>query len=169
MTQPIISITWSSLMILINVVILYVIMKRFFFEKIHNFMKARQDAVKDAIATAEDTNKKADLKMENYQRKIAKLEAEGRDIIRDSKMKADGQAKRILDEANQQAGELIVKAEKEIEREKVKALADMKSEVTTLALLAAAKIMEQELSNNEEQQQLVNRVIEEAGKSGWQN
>ncbi|MEA4923315.1 MAG: F0F1 ATP synthase subunit B [Eubacteriaceae bacterium] len=169
MNLGIIQLDWSALMIVANVVILYFVMKHFFFEKIHNFMQARQDAVKDAIAAAEDINKKADLKMENYQRKIARVESEGRDIIRDSKMKADEQAKRIITEAGEKAGEMTSKAEKEIQREKVKALAGMRSEVTTLALMAASKIMEQELSGSEEQKKLVDKVIEEAGTSGWQS
>lgn len=169
MNLGIIQLDWSMLMIFANVVILYLIMKRFFFEKIHNFMKKRQDSVKDAIASAEAINRKADKKMENYQKKIARVESEGRDIIRNAKEKADAQAARILDDAHTRAAAIISKAEKEIEREKVQALSEMKSEVTTLALMAAAQIMEQELSGTEAQKRIVDRVIQEAGEGGWQN
>jgi F-type H+-transporting ATPase subunit b len=165
----IIQLDWSSLMIVANVVILFLIMKRFFFEKIHNFMKSRQDSVKDAIAEAEAINKKADKKMEEYQRRIANVENESRDIIRKAKAKADQQTKRILDDANQRAASIISNAEKEIDREKVKAISEMKTEVTTLALMAAAKIMEHELSGSEEQRKMVDKVIEEAGTDVWQN
>ena len=72
MNLGIIEINWSALMILINVLILYLIMKRFFFEKIHNFMQSRQDAVRGAIGEAEAVNRRADLKMEEYQKRIAK-------------------------------------------------------------------------------------------------
>ncbi|MGI6721410.1 MAG: F0F1 ATP synthase subunit B [Anaerovoracaceae bacterium] len=169
MSLGIIQLDWSSLMIVANVVILFLIMKRFFFEKIHNFMKSRQDSVKDAIAEAEAINKKADKKMEEYQRRIANVENESRDIIRKAKAKADQQTKRILDDANQRAASIISNAEKEIDREKVKAISEMKTEVTTLALMAAAKIMEHELSGSEEQRKMVDKVIEEAGTDVWQN
>jgi F-type H+-transporting ATPase subunit b len=165
----IIQLDWSALMILANVVILYFIMKHFFFERIHNFMQARQDAVKDAIANAEDINRKADLKMENYERRIAGAEEEGRSIVRSSKMKADEQAKRILEEANTKAGEIKARAERDIEREREKAIADMKDEVSQLALLAASKVMEHELEGSEEQRRIVDQAIEEAGKAKWQN
>jgi len=169
MSEPIISFNWSSVMILINIVILYFIMKHFFFEKIHNFMQARQDAVKDAISTAEVVNRKADQKMEDYERRIAKVESEGRDIIKDAKQRADERADQIIDSANQRASEILQKAELEIERERTQALSDMKTEVSELAMMAAEQIMKKELSRSGEQQKIVDEIIEEAGKSGWQN
>jgi F-type H+-transporting ATPase subunit b len=60
-------------------------------------------------------------------------------------------------------------AERDIERERARALADMKSEVTSLALLAAAKIMEKDLARTGEQEQIVDQIIKEAGTQGWQN
>ena len=169
MNLGIIEINWSSLMILANLVILYLIMKRFFFEKIHNFMQRRQDAVRDAIAGAEAINKRADKKMEDYQRRIANVESEGRDIIRNAKVQADARAKRIVDEANEQASQLVARAQEEVRRERAQAMRGMKEEITTLALMAASKVLEEELSGSEQQRRIVDRVIEEAGNAGWQN
>ena len=45
----------------------------------------------------------------------------------------------------------------------------MKEEITTLALMAASKVLEEELSGSEQQRRIVDRVIEEAGNAGWQN
>ncbi|MDD5987190.1 MAG: F0F1 ATP synthase subunit B [Eubacteriales bacterium] len=169
MNLGIIEINWSSLMILANLVILYLIMKRFFFEKIHNFMQRRQDAVRDAIAGAEAINKRADKKMEDYQRRIANVESEGRDIIRNAKVQADARAKRIVDEANEQASQIVARAQEEVRRERAQAMRGMKEEITTLALMAASKVLEEELSGSEQQRRIVDRVIEEAGNAGWQN
>jgi ATP synthase, F0 subunit b len=169
MSQPIIDFSWSSVMILINIVILYFIMKHFFFEKIHNFMQARQDSVKDALSTAEVVNKKADQKMADYEKKIARIESEGRDIIKDSKQRADERADKIIADANSRASEILQNAEKEIEREKAQALTDMREEISNLAFMAAEQIMQKELQKTGEQEKIVDEIIEEAGKSGWQN
>lgn len=169
MNLGIIELNWSTLMIVANLVILYLIMKRFFFERIHNFMQSRQDSVKDDIAAAEAVNKRADKKMEEYQRRIANVESESRDIIRNAKTNADARAKRIIDDANQQAAKIIEQAEEEVRRERARAMSGMKDEVTVLALMAASKVLEQELSGSDQQRKIVNRVIEEAGNSGWQN
>ena len=42
-------------------------------------------------------------------------------------------------------------------------------EIAALALMAAAKIMEKDLSKSGEQEKIVDQIIEEVGKSGWQN
>ncbi len=166
---PIISFGWTWIMQLVTVGVLFLILKKIFFEKVHNFVQKREDTVKDAFDNAEAVNRRADEKMENYTRKIAKVEDEGREIIKAAKVKAEAQAKEIIDEANERAGNMVVVAEREIEREKMRALAEMRSEISTLALLAASKIMEKDLQQGDEQEKIVDKIIEEAGRAEWQN
>ena len=132
-------------------------------------LDSRTQSIKDAFDSAEATNKKADEKLENYNRRIAKVEAEGTEIIRESKAQADQQAKKIIDEANAKALQLKQNAERDIERDRARALADMRTEVTTLAMMAAAKIMEKDLEQTGAQEQIVDQIIKEAGTQGWQN
>ena len=159
---------WTLLMIWITVIILFLVLKKFFFEKVYKFVEARQNAVKDAFDSAEAVNRKADEKMENYNKKIAKVESEGREIIKEAKSRAEAQAAEIVQEANNKANEMIVSAEKQIERERQKALAEMKEQVAALALLAAEKIVERDIAQIG-QDQIVDEIIEQAGVSQWQN
>lgn len=159
---------WTLLMIWITVIILFLVLKKFFFEKVYKFVEARQNAVKDAFDSAEAVNRKADEKMENYNKKIAKVESEGREIIKEAKIRAEAQAAEIVQEANNKANEMIVSAEKQIERERQKALAEMKEQVAALALLAAEKIVERDIAQIG-QDQIVDEIIEQAGVSQWQN
>lgn len=166
---PIISFGWTWVMQLVTVVVLFLILKKFFFEKVRNFMTNREDSVKEAFDNAEIVNRRADEKMENYNRRIAKIESEGRDIIKSAKQRAEQRADEIISQARDTAGGMICSAEREIEREKTKALAEMRSEVVALALLAAGKIMEKDLEGSKEQERIINRVIEEAGNREWQS
>jgi F-type H+-transporting ATPase subunit b len=169
MNSPIIELNWTSLMILFNIAILYFIMKRFFFEKIHNFMVARENAIKDAFESADNTNKMAMEKLETYNKQLAQIEGEGREIIQKAKTKADNHALDILNEANVKASNIMTQAEKEIERQQTKAISEMKKEVGTLALMAAEKIMEKNLEDSGEQDEIIDKILKEAGTSGWQN
>ena len=130
---------WTLLMVAVNVLILYLILKHFFFEKVHNFMLDRQNAVKDAFDHAERTNQMADDKLAEYNKKIAGIEEEGREIIKKAKNKADAQTKEIVDEANKKANELLLQAQREIEREKIKAVGEMRHQIAGLAVYAAEK------------------------------
>ena len=167
MTQGLIEFNWTSLMIVLNLLILYIILKKYFWEKIRKFMQDRQDAIQDAFDSAEAMNKRADEKMRNYSARIAGVEEEGREIIRDAKQQADAQAQEILAEARAQASEIITKAEKTIELEKAKAMEEMRQEIGTLALMAAEKIVGREIEDIG-QEQIIDDVINQARSGGWQ-
>ena len=163
-----IEINWSIIMIWITVIVLFLVLKKFFFEKVKNFMETRSNSIQDAFDSAEAVNRRADEKMQNYTKRIANVEAEGREIIRDAKIKADAQAREIIEDANKQATEIMNKAEKNIEREKQKAMEEMCKEVAALAMLAAERIVEREIQNIG-QDEIVDEVINKARSTGWQN
>ena len=168
MTQGLIEFNWSSLMILCNVFILYIILRKFFWEKIKKFMDDRAAAVQDAIDAAEAVNKRADEKMANYSKRIANVEEEGREIIKASKQQADAQAQIIIEEARQQAGDIIAKAEKTIEQEKAQAMEEMRKEIASIAMLAAEQIVGREI-DNVGQDAIIDQAIEDARSAKWQN
>ena len=163
-----IEINWSIVMIWITVIVLFLVLKKFFFEKVKNFMETRSNSIQDAFDSAEAVNRRADEKMQNYTKRIANVEAEGREIIRDAKIKADAQAREIIEDANKQATEIMNKAEKNIEREKQKAMEEMRKEVAALAMLAAERIVEREIQNIG-QDEIVDEVINKARSTGWKN
>ena len=163
-----IEINWSIIMIWITVIVLFLVLKKFFFEKVKNFMETRSNSIQDAFDSAEAVNRRADEKMQNYTKRIANVEAEGREIIRDAKIKADAQAREIIEDDNKQATEIMNKAEKNIEREKQKAMEEMRKEVAALAMLAAERIVEREIQNIG-QDEIVDEVINKARSTGWQN
>jgi len=168
MTQGLIEFNWTSLMIVANLLILYIILKKFFWEKIRKFMLDRENAVKDAFDSAEAMNKRADEKMRNYSARIANVEEEGREIIRQARAQADAQAQEILEEARQQASDLMAKTEKNIELEKAKAMEEMRQEIAGLALMAAEKIVGREVEGVG-QDAIVDDVINQARSTGWQS
>ena len=152
----------------VTIIILFLVLKKFFFEKINNFLAARQNAIKDAYDNADAVNRKADEKLEAYNKRIANIESEGRDIIKDAKTRADKQAADIVDEAHKRAEDMIFKAQEEIEREKAQAIVDVKNQIVAYALLAAERIMEKDIQI-EGQEVFIDKIIEEAGSSEWLN
>ena len=160
-----IEINWSIVMIWITVIVLFLVLKKFFFEKVKNFMETRSNSIQDAFDSAEAVNRRADEKMQNYTKRIANVEVEGREIIRDAKIKADAQAREIIEDANKQATEIMNKAERNIEREKQKAMEEMRKEVAALAMLAAERIVEREIQNIG-QDEIVDEVINKARSTG---
>ena len=152
----------------INFLILVGLLTKFLYRPFLNMLETRKQSIQDALDNAELINRRADEKMENYDRQIVKLEEQGREIIKEAKERAEKQADEIIEEAHSKANSIIVAAERQVELEKQKALEEMKQQVATLALLAAEKIVERSIAQVG-QDQIVYEIIEQAGKRQWQN
>ena len=159
---------WTLVFIWLTVITLYFIMKHFFFEKVHNFMVARENAVKESFENAEQVNLLANEKMDKYDKKIAELESEGREIIRNAKIKADQRAESIIDETNVKVEQMLKRAQEEIDREKAKAIVEMREQIAAMAIFAAEKIIELQLDMSG-QEELLAGILDEAGRVSWRN
>lgn len=153
---------------LINFILLIWILGHFLYKPFLNTLETRRRTIKEAFDSAEATNKRADEKLAKYEKQIANVEEEGREIIREASEQAKAKAAGIIDDANEQASEIVRKARIEMEREKESALADMRDQISDLALMMAEKIMEREIEVNG-QEEILDQVMEEVGTSKWQN
>jgi F-type H+-transporting ATPase subunit b len=158
----------TLLMNMVTLVVLYLILKKFFFEKVRGFMQAREQTVKDAFDNAEHVNLLADEKLREYNEQLAQIDAKSRETIRESKQRADARAREIIENADRKAGEMIAQAEREIEKDKLKAIGEMRDQIASLAIYAAEKILEKELDQSAHTA-IIDSVIAQAENSGWKH
>ncbi|MBQ3122887.1 MAG: F0F1 ATP synthase subunit B [Firmicutes bacterium] len=151
-----------------NFLILMTVLTKFLYRPFLNMLDKRKQSIQDAFDNAEAVNRRADEKMNNYNARIANVEAEAREIIKDAKVKADRQAGAIISEAENRASEMIIQARAEIERDRSLAMEEARDQIAMIAIMAAEKIIEKEL-DGEAQTQIIDNILEEAGASGWQN
>ena len=166
MYQPLLTINWNLLFTAVTIIVLFIILKVFFFEKVHKFMMDRENEIRSSIENADNVNKLADEKLQNYEAKIANVEMESRQMLKAARDEAKVQAKEIVDSANEKARNLIDHSQKEIRREQYNARKELKGEVGNLAMMAAEQILEKELSP-ETHEEIINKIIEEADEKPW--
>lgn len=153
---------------MVNFVILIFVLKHFLFSKISNVIDNRNNETIETINNAEDYKIEAQSLKKSFEKQIATLENKGREIVKEAKAKADSQAKDIIHEAEEKASLLLKQAENEIQRLNRKAVDDLRQEIGALAILAAEKILEKNL-DHKEQQEVIGKIIDEAGNEQWQN
>ena len=151
-----------------NFLILVLILGKFLYKPFLGILEKRKQTIEDAFTNAEATNRKADEKYEAYTKKLARAEAESREIIKNARLNADDHATMIVEEAKAEAARIRLQAEKEAVREKEKALREVREQIGQLAILAAEQILEKEVAA-EGQEEIIDRVLEKAGTSQWQN
>ena len=165
--QNLLEFNWNLLFSAVTVLVLYLILKHFFFEKVHNIMMARKAMIEEELMNADQESRKASALLEEYSKTLANAEEEKRQIIKEAKVIADERADAIVSDAKKEA-EIIVEALKKMEAEEEKAVSQLKKEIAQLAILTAEQIMEKELENSD-QQEIVDKVLEEAASGKWQN
>lgn len=153
---------------IVNFLILVGVLAKFLYKPFLSMLEQRNLTIKSAFDNAEATNRRADEKLEAYNKRIANVEDDGREIIKNAKERADDQAKDIIEEATARSNNMMMKAENNIRQAEIKAKIRLKNEVASIALLAAEKILEKEISA-EAHSQLIDSIIEQAGESGWNN
>ena len=159
---------WSFVAQLVNTIILFLILKKILFKPIRNFMVNRKEGIEKSLTDAHETTLLALETKRQYEDKIFSVEEEGREIIKQAMLKAEAQAADIVSEAHKKSSDMLRRTEADIDREKEQALKDLKDQITDLAIFAAEKVIEKEL-NTKEHHALVDRVIEDARSSKWQN
>lgn len=164
--QDLLTLNWNLLFSFITVVVLVLILKKFFFEKVHNFMEARSQEVENTLKEAEETSLKAEQKLADYEARIEGAEQEKRQIIRTAVEEAKVQANEVVKQAYIQADRVKEKTRVEIEQEKALAKKELQNEIGSLAILAAGKILEQEL-DAKKQKEVVSKILDEAEETSW--
>ena len=164
--QPLLYVDWNLLFSAITVLVLFLILKHFLFEKVHDFMVAREEEVENSFKRAEEVNRQADAKLEKYEATLAGVEADGRKIMKAARDEAKRQAEEIVGDATQQAHDMIDHAQKEIRREKYNARKELQEEIGSMAMMAAEQILQRELTTDV-QHEIVETIIKEAEEKPW--
>ncbi|MDR0817330.1 MAG: F0F1 ATP synthase subunit B [Clostridiales Family XIII bacterium] len=161
--QPLVGFSWTLVMVLITFVVLYFVLKKFLFTRVHDYMLAREQKIIDAFENAADVNRAAEERLNEYNAKLEDIAKERREMLSAAKLKADEFAQLTVQDAEKKAAGLLHSARDEITREKERAIQDMREQVSMLAVYAAEKIIEQKL-DAPAQQAIVDGVIDQTLK-----
>ncbi len=152
----------------ITLIILYIIYKRFLYVPVSMYLQERRNLIQSEIKDAQDLKKDALLIKDNQEAITSQARLEGQEIVENAKKVAEDVRDNIILEAKKEAREILLKAEREVERQRQVALEDMKNKSVDMGVLIASKIMEEEISIDT-QNYLIDKFIDEVGNSEWQN
>jgi ATP synthase F0, B subunit len=143
--QDLLTINWNLIFSVITVLVLILILKHFFFEKVKKFMDERKAQVEEQFQKADEAENQARKKLDKYNEILAGAEKEKRAIIAGAMENAKIQADSVLDEARKEAADIREKSRIQIEREKAAARKEIHNEASELAVQVAEKILENKL------------------------
>lgn len=137
------------IMNLLNIILLYVIVRTLVYKPVKKFMSERTERVNakenEAAATVVEVQK---LK-EQYEQLIPKSEDASKEIIRKGEQKASEEANRIIAEAMKKSEEMIEEARAKTELERAQIIESMKTDVANMSLEICSKILSRNISDED--------------------
>ncbi|MBQ8150419.1 MAG: F0F1 ATP synthase subunit B [Clostridia bacterium] len=163
-TLDIISVNiWQILISLINLLIMYLILKKFLFKPVQNIIATRKQQVEDLYTEAQEKLGSAETMRSQYEEKLATARDEADGIVRNAQQTAQRRSDAMIAEATQQASHIKQRAESEITQEKKQMLSDVRSEISDLAVEIASRIVGREI-RKEDHDSFVDDFIRNVGE-----
>jgi F-type H+-transporting ATPase subunit b len=135
------------------------LLKKFAWKPILDAVNEREQGIKNALESAESArNEMQNLQADN-QRILQEARAERDAMLKDAREMKEKMVADAKNEAQEQGQKMIDQAKAAIESEKNAAMAELKSQVATLSLSIAEKVLKDELSNKESQTKLVEKML----------
>ena len=163
-TLDIISVNiWQILISLINLLIMYLILKKFLFKPVQNIIATRKQQVENLYTEAQEKLGSAETMRSQYEEKLATARDEADGIVCNAQQTAQRRSDAMIAEATQQASHIKQRAESEITQEKKQMLSDVRSEISDLAVEIASRIVGREI-RKEDHDSFVDDFIRNVGE-----
>lgn len=138
--------------------VLFGLLKTFFFGPIGHVINDRERIVRERLDDAEASRVKMNAAREDYEKRIAAIEAEARDKLQEAMKQAHQSKEELLAGARTQADSIIEKGKADLEREREKVESTLRDRIADLAVTAAGRIISKNL-DAKAQRSLVDEVL----------
>ncbi len=155
---------WQILISLINLVLLFLIVKKFLFGPIKVVMEKRRNEIESGYESARRAMDEAESDREKWSQALSGAKAQADEILQNASDNAKYRGEKIISDANARAESIIRTAKSEAELERKKAEEGIKREIIEVSGALTEKMLEREI-NTDDHKNLIDSFIKEIGDS----
>ena len=133
------------------------VLKRYAFGPVQRLIDDRRDRIRRSIEEADRAREEARSLLEEHRALIGQAKSQAEEILGEARKMSAAQSERMRGELEEDRQRRLEETERQIEQATQQALAELKSSVATLSLVAAEKITRKTLTGADQQ-----RLIDEA-------
>lgn len=149
---------------IVTFIVLLFVLKKLAWKPLLEALTAREEKIRESLEQAEHARHEAQRLIEENQKQMAQAQGEFQRLMREAREEADKLRAKRKQEAEAEARKIIEQGKMEIEREKEAALVQLRNEVADLAILAASRILDEEL-DEKKQRKLVDSFLSNLPKN----
>lgn len=143
-----------------NFLLLVYLLKKFVWNRIIGALESREQQIAQDKLQAQQAREAAEKVKRELDEKLSQIADEAAKKMAEAVKMGETQKEQLLAAAKEQSERLIEQAKAQIEAEKNKALSDVRGEIARVSVLAASKVIEQQL-NEDSAKAVVDRVLAE--------
>ena len=153
---------WQILISLANLVVLFLIFRKFLFAPVKNILAKREAEIQAEYDKATAANDEANAVKAQWEEKIKTAEDKANEIIQDAVDKADRRNEVMLYESREKAEAIIRKAKSDAERDRREAYESIKQEIVDVSTAMSEQIIGREI-NMDDHRTLIDSFIDNMG------
>jgi F-type H+-transporting ATPase subunit b len=136
------------------------ILRKLAFPRIADNLDRRQRAIEESIDHAERTKREADELLAEYRRRLQDARQQAEDIVARARKAGEVHERESLEDARKQRDEMMAQTRRDIEAETRRAIQQIRGEVADLTVLATEKVTRKSLTDDD-QKRLVDEALSE--------
>lgn len=152
----------TSIIAIVAFFVLYLLLRKYAFGPLFSVMEQRRQLIQDQIGNAEKNRQEAQALLAEQQQAIQNARKEAYEILEQARQTSAKQADELIEIAKAEAGRIKEDALRDIENEKNKAVAALRSQVSAMSVLIASKIIEKQV-DEQSQKTLIDQYLKEVG------
>ncbi len=153
---------WAILISLLNLVIIFLILKKFLFKPVTRVVSKREEMIAEKMSAAEEARQAAEEDRAAYAARLAVAEEDATEIIRRATVSANRTSEEIIGAAETRVATMMRKADEDIAQERKRALGEIKTEISDISMTIAERVVGREI-NEEDHRALIDTFIREVG------
>jgi F-type H+-transporting ATPase subunit b len=147
---------WTLVVFVISMYIL----SKVAFPRIAAALDKRQQAIEEAIDTAERTRTEADRLLDEYRERLHEARSQADEIVARARKTAENNEAESIADARRKREEMMAATRRDIQQETRRAIQEIRNEVADLTVLATEKVTRKSL-NDDDQKRLVEEALSE--------
>ncbi|MCM1186595.1 MAG: F0F1 ATP synthase subunit B [Lachnoclostridium sp.] len=148
---------------IINVLILFVLVRKFLFKPVHNILDARQAEIDKQYEDVKAAQDAADALKAKYETSVKGIAKEKEEILNDARDRANGDYEKVLADARTQADKIVEDARKDADELHQKRMQQATEQIADLVVSATAKIVASH-QGMEADRELYNQFLAKTGE-----
>jgi F-type H+-transporting ATPase subunit b len=151
---------WTIFFTLFNAMVLYLILRRFLFVPVMNFIEQRKSAIQNEITITDNLKSEAYALKDEYANRLSNIDSEKKEIIDEARKMGGFIYEKSKKEAEKEKERILKSAETERKHLYEKAREDLKKETAVLSVDIAEEILKKKIDSNANRQ-ILDSIMDE--------